>query len=263
METEKTTLRGLSVLLTRPAQQSMTLTARIEQAGGHVCQLPLIEIEAITDADAVAELKQKILNLDRYDAAIFISTNAANLGLEWIERYWPQLPTGLTAFAVGPGTAKVLARLPWPVYHSARGVTSEDLLALPQLKHIKGQRIALFRGQGGRELLAETLRQRGAEVDYLELYRRQTPDYSSSSVDDLLRQHQVNVIVVTSSQILEVLMHLLSDSADFLTLPVIVPSRRVLEQAHLSGFTRVLDAGGADDDALFEALQHLQEPLYH
>lgn len=263
METEKTTLKELSVLLTRPAQQSTTLAARIENAGGSVCQLPLIEIEALTDTDAVADLKQKIQNLDRYDTAIFISTNAASLGIEWIDRYWPQLPAGLSAFAVGPGTAKVLARLPWPVYHSDRGVTSEDLLALPQLKHIKGQRIALFRGQGGRELLAETLRQRGAEVDYLELYRRKTPDYSKSSVDELLRQHQVNVIVVTSSQILEVLMHLLSDSAHFLPLPVIVPSQRVLEQAHQSGFTRVLDAGGADDETILQALLDLQEHLYH
>lgn len=257
MGTDQIKLDGLNVLLTRPARQSLVLAACIEQAGGKVCQLPLIEIEPVSGEEALAGLKQKILDLDRYDAAIFISTNAAALGIEWIDRYWPQLPDGLEAFAVGPGTARELARLPWPVYHSEKGVTSEDLLALPQLKNIQGKRIALFRGQGGRELLAETLRQRGAEVDYLELYRRRTPDYSASCVDEMLREHRVNVIVVTSSQILEVLLHLLQDRSEFLSLPVIVPSQRVLEQAKQAGFTQVLDASGAGEEAILQALQSL------
>ncbi len=251
-------LHGMTVLLTRPARQSEGIAAAIEHSGGKVCQLPLIEIEPLHDPEELEIVKQKILNLDRYSKAIFISTNAAEQGLEWIDRYWPQLPTDLEAFAVGPGTAAALRRLSWPVHCSERGVTSEDLLALPPLKQVQGERIALFRGKGGRELLAETLRERGAEVDYLELYRRRTPDYTNDTVNELISQEPVEVIVITSAQILDVLLHLLSDHDEIKTLPVIVPSQRVLEQARSAGFTRVLNAGGASDDAIMAALKQLQ-----
>lgn len=258
MKSADNSLQGLTVLLTRPAKQSESIVAAIHKSGGQVCQMPLIEIEPVSDAGELENLKAQILNLDRYNKAIFISTNAALLGLEWIDRYWPQLPAGLTAFAVGPGTAAILRQMSWPVFCSERGVTSEDLLALPELKHVQGERIALFRGRGGRELLAETLRDRGAEVDYLELYSRRTPDYTKDSVDTLINRETVGAIVVTSAQILEVLVHLLSDSESVKTLPVIVPSQRVLEQAHLAGFTRVLNAGGAGDDAIMQALLQLR-----
>jgi uroporphyrinogen-III synthase len=251
-------LHGMTVLLTRPARQSEGIAAAIEGSGGKVCQLPLIEIEPLHGSDEIENVKQKILNLDRYSKAIFISTNAAEQGLQWIDQYWPQLPADLEAYAVGPSTADVLRRLPWPVYCSERGVTSEDLLALPQLKHVQGERIALFRGQGGRELLAETLRARGADVDYLEVYRRRTPDYTTGSVDELIRRDPVEAIVVTSSQILDVLLHLLSSPGDIKSLPLIVPSQRVLERARAAGFTRVFNAGGASDDAVLAVLRQLR-----
>lgn len=251
-------LHGMTVLLTRPARQSEGIVAAIERSGGKVCQLPLLEIEPLNDPEELEIVKQKILNLDRYSKAIFISTNAAELGLQWIDRYWPQLPADLEAFAVGPGTAAVLRRMSWPVHCSERGVTSEDLLALPPLRQVQGERIALFRGKGGRELLAETLRERGAEVDYLELYHRRTPDYTNDAADELISRDPVEAIVITSAQILDVLVHLFSDNAEVKTLPVIVPSQRVLEQARNAGFTRVFNAGGANDDAIMAALRQLQ-----
>jgi uroporphyrinogen-III synthase len=247
-------LQGMAVLLTRPARQSEGIAAAIERSGGKVCRLPLMEIEALNDPKELEIVKQKILNLDRYTKAIFISTNAAEQGLQWIDRYWPQLPAELEAYAVGPGTAAVLRQLPWTVHCSERGATSEDLLALPSLKQVQGERIALFRGKGGRELLAETLRQRGAEVDYLEFYSRRTPDYNNATVDELTGRDQVEVIVVTSAQILDVLLHLLGSNSELKTLPLIVPSQRVLEHARSAGFTRVLNAGGADDEAIMTAL---------
>jgi uroporphyrinogen-III synthase len=144
------------------------------------------------------------------------------------------------------------------VYCSERGVTSEDLLALAPLEQVRGERIALFRGKGGRELLAETLRQRGAEVDYLELYSRRTPDYTTDIVDELIRRDPIDAIVVTSAQILDVLLHLLNDNDEIKTLSVIVPSQRLLEQARSAGFTRVLNAGAANDEAVMTALRQLQ-----
>jgi uroporphyrinogen-III synthase len=249
------TLSGIKVLLTRPAAQSAALVSAIVGLGGNVCELPLIEIQPVTDTVACEKIKSIILNLDHYYAAIFISTNAARIGMQWIDRYWPQLPVGLSAYAVGPGTAHVLKEFDWSVFVSDRGVTSEDLLALPGLREVDGKKIALFRGVGGRELLAETLRERGAAVDYLELYHRHTPDYSHDVLADLIQDQGVNAIVVSSAQILDVLLHSLhQDISKLKTIPLLVPSERVRQRALDAGISIVINAGGADETSVIKSL---------
>jgi uroporphyrinogen-III synthase len=248
-------LAELNVLLTRPAGQSATLAQSVRELGGNVCELPLIEIDPVSDPAACELIKARIMDLDQYDAAIFVSTNAARLAMQWIDKYWPQLPAGLSAYAVGPATAEVLETFPWPVYCSDKGVTSEDLLALPGLCHINGQRIALFRGVGGRELIAETLRQRGARVDYIELYTRHTPDYTRNALMELLEANGVNAVVCTSAQILDVLLHALHNNSQALQrIPVIVPSERVRQHGVDAGLNIVINAGGAADDAIIKSL---------
>lgn len=255
-------LAGLSVLLTRPAGQADKLAAAIQGLGGRVTQLPLLAIEPITERIAVERLKTFIMALDNYDAAIFISTNAATLGLEWIESYWPQLPVRLEVYAVGPGTAEILRQLPWPVRCSDSGVTSEHLLALPGLQDVAGKRIALFRGQGGRELLAETLRERGARVDYLEIYQRRVPEYSREVVLKMIEDNAINAAIATSQQILDSFVALLSLDCGLppalQSLCVLVPSPRVRERALAAGFKQVIDAGGAGDKAVLTSLQQCQ-----
>lgn len=255
------TLAGISVLLTRPATQAVGIAQTVRSLGGNVVSLPLLEIEAISEPVAVEKLKSSIMALDNYDAAIFISTNAATLGVEWIENYWPQLPLGIVAYAVGPGTAEILRQLPWQVHCSEAGVTSEDLLALPGLLDVKGKRIALFRGQGGRELIAESLRTRGARVDYLELYARKVPQYSRGDVLQQIERENINVVVITSMQILESFLSLIDTatvSSELLRrLCLIVPSQRVREHALAAGFKRAVNAGGADDQTVLRNLLQL------
>lgn len=266
-------LKGVNVLLTRPALQAVKLAKRIEQLGGAVLSLPLLEIDPIQDKPSIERVKSMIMGLDQYDVALFISTNAASLGMEWISQYWPQLPVDLQAYAVGPSTAEVLQDLPWPVHFSSTGVTSEDLLALPGLQDISGKRVALFRGQGGRELLAQTLRERGARVDYIELYQRREPHYDRETTLALMRSKQINTVVLTSQQILESFLRLLGLSVDssgatqesrdkadaallslLRTLRIVVPSRRVREVALEAGFSRVIQASGADDESILDSL---------
>jgi len=211
--------------------------------------------------------------LDQYDIALFISTNAASLGMEWIARYWPQLPVGLDAYAVGPSTAELLQQFPWSVHYSSTGITSEHLLELPGLQDITGKRVALFRGQGGRELLAETLRASGARVDYIELYQRREPSYDREETLAIMRAGRINVAVLTSLQILESFLRLLGlgvpnegarlqarDKADdallslLHTLWIVVPSVRVRDVAVAAGFSHVIQARGADDESILDSL---------
>lgn len=258
-------LAGISVLLTRPLAQVHGIADAIAAHGGTVTLLPLLEIEAVTSGSEMERVKTSMLALDNYDHAIFISTNAATLGLEWIDKYWPQLPQALDVYAVGPGTALVLKQLPWQVHCSDAGVTSEDMLTLPGLQDVKGQRIALFRGEGGRELLAQTLRARGARVDYIELYRRLTPAHDPVKALKQIRRAEVNTVVATSPQILDSLLALCEsqtsgdkDAGSLLSLlqasRLLVPSQRVVEKALEAGFNNVTDARGADDKSVLMAL---------
>lgn len=265
-------LQQCRVLLTRPAGQVEHLAQAIAAQGGHTLSLPLLSIEPVQERDDIERVKSRILALDTCDIAIFISTNAAHLGLEWIENYWPQLPVGLEAYAVGPGTAAVLRQHPWPVHCADTGVTSEDLLALPGLQQVQGWRIALFRGKGGRELLAETLRERGAQVDYIELYTRQVPPHTRAEVLQTMQDQRINCVVLTSLQIFESFLSLLKGPDPALDLPqdkaanpllglqqtltLIVPSARVEQNARRAGFAHVLNAGGADDLTVLACLRH-------
>lgn len=268
-------LRECRVLLTRPAGQAESLAKAIQEQGGQTLSLPLLSIVPVSASEDTERVKARILALDSYDIALFISTNAAHLGLEWIETWWPQLPVGLEAFAVGPGTAAILRQHPWPVHCAGTGVTSEDLLALPALQQVHGKRIALFRGKGGRELLAETLRERGAQVDYIELYAREVPPYSREAVLQSLQTQGINCVVLTSLQIFESFLTLLrgpAPDAPALDLPqdkpanpllglqqtltLIVPSARVEQNARRAGFLHVFNAGGADDQTVLACLRH-------
>lgn len=263
-------LKGCSVLLTRPALQANGVARSIEEEGGQVMLLPLLEIEPVCTHEDIERVKSFVLMLDQYDLAIFISTNAARLGMEWISQYWPQLPMGLEAFAVGPSTAELLREESWPVHVSPSGVTSEDLLALPELQDMANKRIALFRGKGGRELIAQTLRDRGARVDYIEVYERHVPAYEREQLLAQMRAEKVNYVILTSMQTLLSFMHLLgirgngeplADNAIEAmqdTLQLIVPSQRVREYAIAQGFKRVIDAGGASDEVVLRSLRSAQ-----
>lgn len=255
-------LSGLRVLVTRPDPQHQTTCSAITGEGGAAFHFPLIKIEAISSDEAIQSIKSKIENLDHYQVLIFISNNAAYYGANWITEFWPQFPVGVQVVAVGPSTArKVSSELNCTVVHSEQGASSENILDLDQLKEVAGKKIAIFRGIGGRELLAETLLSRGAEVDYFEVYQRTPADNSSEQLASTLVAENINVISVTSSESLHRLVDLINTSnlADSVVkkIPLIVPSSRVAEIAKQLGFFAVKIAKGAEVEATINALQEL------
>ena len=89
----------------------------------------------------------------------------------------------------------------WPHAIAPLQENSEGLLALMPLQNVAGKRIAIIRGDSGRDLLRDALIQRGAEVKYLEVYRKRPVDA------DLIRQlrqlaQQPLLVVLTSGEAL-------------------------------------------------------------
>ncbi len=216
-------LAGVGVLVTRSAHQSQAIIDAIEAQGGTVVHFPVIEILP-RNAAAIVEDAYK---LEAPDIAVFVSPNAVAHGLEHAE--------SARIATVGPATAQAVAAAGRAVDLSPnKGFDSESLLNLAELFDVAGKRVRIIRGQDGRELLADTLRERGAEVDYLSVYERAMPLYRDDEVEALLTQWQngqVNVVTVMSVASLENLLLLLPDSAKALLArtPLVTPAERVLK----------------------------------
>jgi len=250
------------LLLTRPTEECIALSAALSAEGIQSSSLPLLAIEPLPETP---EQRATMLELDRYCAVVVVSKPAARLGLELLDRYWPQPPHGQVWFSVGGATGALLEDFGLDACWPLRGDDSEALLALPRFNEVLGAatdpRVLILRGQGGREHLADTLCSRGVQVDKLELYRRYLPEYPPGTLIETLRAQRLNALLVSSGQGLESLHGLAaSDWPELCELPLFVPSPRVAQMAAALGAKRIVDCRGAGIAALLAALRETPEP---
>ena len=256
-------LTGLNVLITRPIEQQQILKEAISSRGGGVTQMPLIEIKPLQRTASKPALESKIQHLDSYHILIFVSSNAVQYAATWINDYWPRFPVGVAVIAIGPTTAQAISdRIGCEVVHSPEGMTSEDLLELPELQRVDGKRIGIFRGRGGRDLLADTLRSRGGEIDYLEVYQRLSVHYDAKEFCASLQTEAVNVLTISSAESLLKLDSLVRyNKGELGLIPLLVPSTRLAQQAEQSGFSHVVNTEGADAMSFVAALELLADKI--
>ena len=253
-------LSGQRVLITRPAHQQPPLITGLQVRGAKTISLPLLAITAPSRGEQADVLRRQLLALDSYELLVFISSNAVREGCKAIDDYWPQFPVGLDLLAIGPSTAALAEELTGQrVRSAAGGMTSEDLLELDSFTNIEGRRIGIFRGESGRDFLAQQLRKRGAQVDYFDVYRREELNYEDTQVREALIESEPTLLTAMSGQTLQALRGLIDQLSEpqadkLLTLPVIVPSQRVRDLAAEMGFENPIAAPGADLDALLQAL---------
>lgn len=245
----------MKVIITRPAEQQSFLQQGLQQLGCQVVSMPTLKIVA---EDETGELKQKCLDIDHYSAVIAISANAAHFGVDYLDRYWPQPPVKINWLAVGPATAEVMQQAGLVTQMPDSQFDSEGLLQLECLQqpNISGQKILIWRGVGGRETLASTLRQRGAQVDYAELYQRLVPSYTQDEWQ--IAAQQADLLVVSSGQGLQAVMQQCSDLAKHCP-TVLAPSERVAKIAKEFGFADVVKSVSARDQDTLQAVQYFIE----
>lgn len=253
-EQHSDTLNDIGVLVTRPSQQARPLATLIESHGGRAVLLPTIKIEAANSEALQTVIKQ----LGRFDIAIFISVNAVQQGLDRIAALQQSLPHQLTLACIGPTSASALKKAGFETaIMPTEKFNSESLLAQPALQTVAGKRIVIFRGEGGRELLATRLRARGAEVEYAECYRRVLPQTDTQDVEQNWAAGGINVVVITSSEGLQNLLAMLSDAGKQLlaTTPIITISERTVLMAQKLGLNHVMVAVDSSDQAIIERLK--------
>ena len=255
----------MRVLVTRPASQQQNLCDALAQAVFTPTGLPMLEIVAIAhDAPAAQLIQKRIKALGSYQHVIFISANAVECGMAWVTECWPpsqdtRWPAGLQWYAIGRATALQLASYGVEAVAGASAMNSETLLMQPGLLSVSGQRILIVRGVGGRETLAHTLRERGAVVDYCEVYERRSLSYPPGTLQKILAENSLSVIANSGETVQALLdqaqIEQLCDT--LLQLPLVVPGERVAQLAQQRGFTKVIVAKNASADASVAALQTL------
>lgn len=246
------TLEGLTILVTRPLEQAKRAARAIEAAGGVAFVFPTIEIQPAPDRTTLIE---QIDRLDAFDWAIFVSANAVDASLPLILQR-RALPRGLRFAAVGNATAAALAGFGvHDVIAPADRHDSEGLLALAEMRAVRGCRIVIFRGASGRELIADTLTERGAEVEYAVCYRRVRPEADSRALQRRWRAGQIHAVSAMSAESLTNLCAMIDATTRELLAqtPVFVPHERIAAAARALGL-REVHLAGHGDQALIESI---------
>lgn len=250
-----------SVLVTRPSPQGEALCTRLTAAGFPAQHLPTLRIEpvpalALDTLDALA----------RADWVIFISRNAVEHALALLGERQHLLLKGAALAAVGPATAQALRQHGLTVACSpGDGYTSEALLAQPELRRLEHAEVVIVRGVGGRELLAQTLRGRGARVRYAEVYRRALPPAAPAQALSAWLAAARRILIITSREGLDNLLALAPPKAlsAVRSAAVIVVSERLQALARTLGFDAVHVARGPDDQALLSAVRAAWQDEQH
>jgi len=250
-----------TIIITRPLSQGDVLSARLREQGYQVKHIPVMAIAALVEPEPQAAIEKIFSRVTSYHGIIFVSVNAAEQALPWLKKYPHARTTKI--FAVGKSTAIFYdanhvhdSRVIYP----RRDMHSEGLLALHELQadEVQGRRYLILRCSGGRELIAQVLKERGAHVDSCELYRRYLPEQNINALKTALPV--ADAIVVSSGEALENLVTMAGELAADLLLDkvVVAPSERVAVLARQLKFRHIINAANATDDAVVTALGQWQ-----
>jgi len=252
-------LAGLNILVTRPLHQSTALAASIRSLGGNPIVLPTLEIADVADLSPLYEI---IDRLNEFDWAIFVSPNAVNKAMPLITAR-SVLPSHLRIAAVGKGTADSLMQYGiGDVLIPKDKFDSEALLECKEFDEMAGKRVVIFRGLGGRQLLGNTLKQRGAAVEYAECYVRKKPMIDTASLLSVWSQGQLHAVVVTSSEGLHNLFDIIGELGQQLlkVTPVITTHERIAQAAKQLGLEKIVIAPSPGDAGVMESIRTYFQP---
>ena len=273
---------AFTVVITRPAGQSNELIAQLAAAGVAVLDFPLIDIAPVTDE---APLRAALASLERYALVVFVSPNAVDHAFARSDAIWPHaLPIGV----VGPGSVQALARhgVAAPAYTiiSPPSVADDDTARFDSeglfaaidtalgATSLEGKRVLIVRGDGGREWLADRLREAGAEVETVAAYRRLVPE---PSIGGWARVHALlagapHAWLLTSSEGVRNLHELAQEhlTAEEITqlkhANLVAPHPRIAQTARALGFDSITVSGAGDERiarALLAAVPTVVQPV--
>ena len=251
------TLNKKYILITRPIEQADYLSRLILDNDGISVKFPTIDIQPL---DKTKELIANFNNIKDSDILIFISRNAVRVA---VDRFITDINMfkNIKIIGVGSGTMGELEKSNFKNIIYSEQSDSEGVLNLSdmQSEKIKSKKIFIIRGVGGRELLVKGLKERGADVECIEIYKRCLTKYNKNQLDKLWYKRKPDAAIVTSNDILDNLTNILEDDKkQLLSTPLIVMSDRIAEYARNIGFiSKISIVKEKSDDGIFQCLLKL------
>lgn len=236
-------------LVVRPAAQANQLVQMLRQLGHAPLCCPLLETRPGCDLPHLGDM------LREADLVIAVSMHAVHFAHYFLlqtGQTWPHIDY----FAVGQASADAFAEAGIQALCPA-DPRSEGLLALPALQGVSGRRVLILRGNDGRDLIARTLASRGALVHYCATYERHYHDLDGDALTRHWQAAGLDSLLITSGELLQRLLALVPGPQHpwLYDRLLVVPSPRVAEMAEGAGFTRIVIAQGASNQALVAALE--------
>ena len=244
-------MKEVRLLVTRFAPHAQRLTDLLNAQGIVAFAQPLLALQKTTEFNHVSKVLAK-----HYDCIIAVSPNA----VDYTDRAlaglnWPQTEY----LAVGLATqAKLKTATAQHVVVPERCFDSEGLLDLSLLSDLQGKQILILRGLGGRELLCDTLTQRGAIVDYYQPYQRVAIVLCGKALTKEWQQQNINGAIISSIELLERLKDVVPSAAQewLRTLTIYAPSERILDQAKRWGWSNTEVLPGMSDQQVVDYFKH-------
>lgn len=233
-------LRGCYVISLRPVGGHAALRRAAAAHGARVIALSPWRIEA-RDDDATRRALREAL---RADAVVFTSPAAVRAAAALRPL---RARTGQAWLAVGAGTAAALRRAGIGQVQAPTRMDSEGLLGLPALRDVRGKAIALVTAPGGRGVIAEALRRRGARLLRADVYARVPVVPAAATIARLRGLRSPPLLALSSGEaLLDVLAVLPSEAAARLrTARVLAASERLAALAREHGFRDIAVAADA------------------
>jgi uroporphyrinogen III methyltransferase/synthase len=179
---EERPLYGRSVVVTRARAQASGLAARLGALGARVVETPAIRI---APRPVAGEVRAAAEAIEEYALVCVTSPNGAALLMDALAELGKdgRALAGATVAAIGPGTAAELAGRGIRADIVPERSVAEALVEALEAVAVNGRRVLVARAAEARDLLPDSLRERGGEVDVVALYDTVAEPLSDGQLD--------------------------------------------------------------------------------
>lgn len=204
-------LSGKRIVVTRARAQTESCARLIEEAGGEVVEFPTIEIRP---PDDFAAFDTALKQIETYDWLIFTSVNSVEPFLSRLKRQGKSIAAlqAMRIGAIGPETAKRLEDSGLRAVLVPARYQAEGILDAVTPESICGRRVLIPRAAEAREILPQTLRERGAAVDVVVAYQTVLPAVDPALLTQRFRQSEIDAVTFTSSSTVRNFVRLFGDA---------------------------------------------------
>jgi uroporphyrinogen III methyltransferase / synthase len=191
-------LFGKRVVLTRPQEQAIEFSQLLAAYGAEPVEVPTIQIVPPASWQAIDDAMTR---LNTYQWLIFTSVNGVRPFMDRLHAAGKDARAlaNLRLCAIGPRTAKELGAYGLTPDVIPSEFQAEGVIAALASVGIRGSRILIPRAEVAREILPDQLRELGATVEVIPVYRTIVPAVDIASLTQQLQDGQVAVVTFTSS----------------------------------------------------------------